>query len=121
MSKSAKSLFVFGIYLVFLGTTLIIVPNVFLSIFGIPTTTEVWIRIMGMLLVILSYYDIRSARNELTLFFRWSVHVRLPIVVVFLVFVLLHLAPPILILFGFIDFVFALWTAWALRVEGKWT
>jgi len=41
MSKSAASVFVFAIYLFVLGTVLLVLPNLLLSLFGIPETGEV--------------------------------------------------------------------------------
>ena len=36
MSKSARSVFVFSIYLFVLGTILLVIPNVLLNLFSIP-------------------------------------------------------------------------------------
>lgn len=119
MSKSATSVFVFGIYLVFLGLGFLVIPNTLLPLFGIATTSEVWIRVMAMLLLILAYYYIRTARRDVTFFFQLTVHARALVIVFFVAFVLLDLAPAILILFGAVDLLAALWTAWASRVEGQ--
>lgn len=115
MSSSAKSVFVFGIYLVVLGITLLVAPNVLLSLFGVPVTNEVWIRLVGMLLVLLAFYYIQAARKELTDFFQWTVYARASVIVFFIVFVALGLAQAILILFGAIDLLAAIWTRLALR------
>lgn len=108
MSSSAKSVFVFGIYLVVLGITLLVAPNVLLSLFGVPVTNEVWIRLVGMLLVLLAFYYIQAARKELTDFFQWTVYARASVMVFFIVFVVLGLAQAILILFGAIDLLAAI-------------
>jgi len=115
MSKAAKSILVFGIYLVVIGFTFMVVPNVALGLFGFPTTNEPWIRVVGMVLLFFAYFYVQAARNELKLLFRWSVHVRSLVVVVFIVFVALGLAEPMLIMFGVADLLGALWTGWALR------
>ena len=115
MSTAAKSALVFGIYLVALGVTLLIVPNVLLTLFAYPTTSEVWIRVAGMVIAILGYYYIEAARNELTSFFKASVRARPAVIVVFIAFVALDLAKPIVILFGAIDLLGAIWTGLALR------
>ena len=70
---------------------------------------------VGMLLLILAYYYIQSARNEITDFFRYTVHGRASVIVVFGVMVLLGLAQPMLIMFGVVDLLAAIWTASALR------
>lgn len=119
MSKAARSLLVFGIYLVALGLFLLIAPNTLITLFGLPETHDVWIRVVGMLLVFLAYYDIQAARHELASFFRWSVVARAAVIVFFAVFVLLKWVEPILLLFGAIDLAGALWTAIALRQDRK--
>jgi hypothetical protein len=117
MSKSAMSVFVFSIYLFVLGTVLIVIPNVLLSLFGLPETSEVWIRVVGMLVLILAFYYSQAARGGLTGFFRWTVYARSAVPVFFIAFVVLGLAPAMLILFGVVDAAGALWTAFALRAD----
>jgi hypothetical protein len=115
MSNAAKSILVFGIYLVVIGLGFLIVPNIPLALFGFPTTNEPWIRVVGMLVLILAYYYIQTARSEMQLFFRWTVHTRPLVLVCFIVFVALGLARPTLILFGVVDLLGAIWTGLALR------
>ena len=115
MSKGAKSLFGFGIYVVLLGITLVLVPNVLLTLFAVPATQEVWIRVLGMMILFVGYYYIQAARKELRDFFQWTVHTRGLVILFFIAFVLLKLAKPALILFGAVDLLGALWTAVALR------
>jgi hypothetical protein len=121
MSKAARSLFVFGIYLVALGLFLLIAPNTLITLFGLPETHDVWIRVVGMLLVLLAYYDIQAARKEATEFFRWSVVARATVIVFFAGFVIADLVRPILLLFGGVDLVGAVWTHLALRSSAKTT
>jgi len=115
MSKAAKSILVFGIFMVLVGLGLLIMPNVLLTLSGYPTTSEVWIRVVGLVVAILGYYYIVAARNELTSLFKASVRARPGVIVVFIVFVALGWAKPILVLFGAIDLLGAIWTGLALR------
>ena len=115
MSKAAKSVLVFGIYLVAIGLGFLVVPNTPLALLGFPTTSEPWIRVVGMLLLLLAYYYVQAARNEMRSLFRWTVHTRSSVVVFFGVFVALGLAQPMLIGFGVIDLLAAIWTHRALR------
>jgi hypothetical protein len=115
MSKAALSVFVFSIYLFALGAVLLIAPNALLLLFGLPETSEVWVRVVGMLVVILGYYYATAARNELTAFLRATVYARISVLVCFTAFVFFGFAPPVLILFGVIDALAAGWTAIALR------
>jgi len=115
MSKAAVSMLVFGIYLVILGVILLVIPNVMLTLFAYPTTTEVWIRVLGLVVAILGYYYIVAARSELTSFFEASVRGRPAVIVCFSGLVVLSLAKPVLILFGAIDVLGAIWMGLALR------
>jgi hypothetical protein len=115
MSPAAKSLFVFGIYLCGLGLILLLVPNLLLQLFGVPPTNEIWIRINGMFVLCLSFYYVQAARNELTMFIRWTVWTRVAVVFYFAAFVLLVSAPKALLLFGLIDLLSAIWTWLALK------
>jgi hypothetical protein len=115
MSRAAKSLFAFGIYLCGLGSVLLLVPNLILHVFGVPPTNEVWIRINGMFLLCLSFYYIQTARHELTIFIRWTVWARVAVILFFVAFVRLVSAPKALLLFGLIDLLSAVWTWIALR------
>lgn len=117
MSKSAFSVRVFSIYMIVFGSLLIVAPNLVLSVFAVAETHEVWIRIVGLLILIIGYLDFMASRNELLLFFRWTVTARLTVPVFLIVFVVLGFAPPILILFGVIDAAGAIWTATCLRKD----
>ncbi len=115
MSRAAKSLFVFGVYLCGLGSMLLLAPNVLLRLFGAPPTDEVWIRINGMFVLCLGFYYIQAARNELKTFIRWTVWTRGAVIFFFAAFVLLASAPKELLWFGLIDLLAAAWTWLALR------
>jgi hypothetical protein len=115
MSKTARSVFVFGWYLAALGLILLVAPNFLLGIFSLPSTTEVWIRVVGMLVLFLAFYYTQAARKEMTGFFQWTVYVRPTVILFFAAFVLLGFVSPMLILFGAVDLLGAIWTGLALR------
>lgn len=117
MSKSAVSLFVFGLYVGVLGILFIVAPNYLLKPISGLSTTEVWIRLFGMLLFYLGFYYIQAARKGITDFFRWTVYTRSTVIVFAIAFVLLGFARPPLIMFALIDLLGAIWTGLALRSE----
>ncbi len=119
MSKSAISLFVFGIYLVGMGAGFVAMPNVVLGLFGLSSTSEVWIRVVGLLALLLAFYYIQAARHDLRPFIEWTVPARIVAFLFFALFVVTGWGSPILILFGAVDLLAALWTAWALRAEKR--
>ena len=119
MSKSALSVAVFAGYLLLLGLSLVLGPNVLLQASRMAPTGEVWIRVVGMLVLLLAFYYWNAAHTELTSFFRWTVVARSSVPLFFLAFVAAGLASPMLILFGVVDLAGALWTALALRRDAR--
>ncbi len=115
MSKGARSVFVFGLYLEALGIVLLVAPNVLLGMFFLPSTTEVWVHVVGMLVLFLGFYYTQAARKEMTDFFRWTMYPRSTVILFFVAFVLLDFAKPSLILFGIGDLLGVIWTGLALR------
>jgi hypothetical protein len=115
MTKAGRSVAAFGVYLIFLGITLIVVPNRLLALFGLPSTSEVWIRVVGMLVLCLAFYYIQAARRGLSEFFQWTVYARGFVFLALGTFAVLQLARPPLALFGVVDLLGAIWTSVALR------
>ena len=118
MSPAARSVNIFGIYLLLLGVVLLVAPNMLLGLFGLPTTTEVWIRVVGMLCVLLGTYYRVSAGAEARAFFRATVLLRASVTLFFVVFVAAGWSQWPLVLFGLVDAAGALWTWTALRSGG---
>lgn len=118
MSNPARSLLVFGVYLLGLGGALILAPNMLLVIFDISPTTEVWIRVVGMLVLFLGVYDISAAKGSWSGFIALSVPIRMSVIVFFAGFVLLLGAPKMMLFFAAVDFAFALWT-WSALVQER--
>jgi hypothetical protein len=117
MSRPARSVFVFGLYLVVVGLALLLSPNPLFAVLRLPASHEIWPRVVGVLALVLAHYYVQAARHEVVAFFRWTVSARIMVFVVFSVFVLLGLAPVPLALLGAIDLAAALWTALALRPQ----
>ena len=115
MSKSANTMKAFGIYLFILGVTLILVPNLLLSIFRISQTSEVLIRVVGVLVFNIGVYYWYAAKCEAKPFFWASVFTRVFVLSSFIVFAALGLCSPVLIFFGTVDFAGGIWTYNALR------
>ena len=110
MSASALSILAFGIYLVVIGTGFMLMPNTILPLFKFPKTNEPWIRVLGAVVLILGFYYIIAAQNELSSFFWASVVGRFGILILFSSLVIFKKAKPMLILFGIIDAAGAIWT-----------
>ena len=117
VSRAAVSMFVFGIYLLVLGPTLVLAPAFLTGLFGLDAPQEVWIRVLGVVASVLGFYYVFTARREAKDFFWATVWGRPAVIVFFTAFVLLDLAEPVLILFGVADLLGAAWTFAALRAE----
>lgn len=117
MSKPALTLKWFGIYLLMLGAGLALLPNLLLSLFLIPPTDEVWIRVVGVLVFNIGVYYLFAARSESRELLLASVYTRALVLLSFALFALLGLAEPVMVLFGAVDCLGGLWTLHALRRE----
>jgi len=118
MSKSAISVFIYGIYLAINGLLLLFVPNLLLTSLGIEPTSEVWIRLSGILLMAISVYYIVGAKYEIIVVFKATAFIRFTIIVFFTAFVLLELVSPGIIIISAIDFIGGIWTYAMLKNEG---
>ena len=115
MSKKAVSVMVFGIYYLLTGLTYLAMPDLTLSLLGFPVEGTLYLRIAGIVMGIVGYFYIQSARQELVPFFQWTIHARIAAFVLFVTLVVLGLAQPMLALFGAMDLLGALWTWLVMR------
>ena len=115
MTRAARSVYVFGIYLIVAGGVLIGSPNTLLAILQLPPTTEPWVHVLGIPVMSIGMLHVSSARADLVPFFRASVWVRFFVLAALTVLAALRLIPPILIGLGVIDAAGATWTRIALR------
>jgi len=118
VSTPAKTIYYFALYLVGAGLTLLLFPRLPLVILSLEIEGLAWIRILGMLVLVFAYYYLNLARNEVTNFFRWTVHTRLLVPLFFTAFILFAGMKPVLMFFALGDLAGALWTAWALHGAG---
>lgn len=117
MSKSVLSARAFAIYLFIVGPMLVIAPNVLLAIFRLPGTTEIWIRIIGVLAFNIGVFAWVSAESRN--FLKASVYTRCIFFLATLTFAALGLASPMIIFFGVTDLLGATWTHFALKAEAR--
>ena len=116
MSRAARSIIAYSIYLGSLGLLMAVIPNLTISVIGLPASDEVWIRLFGVLALVLGIKGIYGGLNELRGMMRVDVFTRLGFSVYLAVLLVLGLAPPVLILIGVIDLAAAVWTLLALRM-----
>ena len=115
MTRAARSVYVFGIYLLVMGGVLIGAPNTLLGLLRLPQTTEPWIHVLGITAMSIGMFFVTSARAELRPFFQATVWVRTFASVSLILLAVLKVAPPLMIGFGLVDAAGALWTYLSLR------
>jgi hypothetical protein len=104
------SLIVQSIYVVLTGLQLIFVPNILLNMFGFDATSEIWIKVLGIVILPLAfvYYAVsKSGNQDVVLSTVWS---RLFVGAGFVLLALTGQAKLNLILFAGIDIATAVWT-----------
>lgn len=120
MKGSARSVLVFGLYLLLEGLILMLIPNFLLELVGITPVTDVWVRVTGFAVFALGYYYLGNARAVLVPFFKLTVHIRILQFFFFLLLVFQQMADPVLMLFAAVELLSGLWTLYALWQEGAY-
>ena len=105
--------------LVVLALGLMLAPNTLLPLFWMPRTSEVWIRVAGLVVLNEGVCYWFAAKSDAVPFFRASFYLRCLAPLVFGAFVLAGLARPMLVGFGLVDFVAGIWTILTLRAETR--
>lgn len=114
MSPDARTVAIFGVYVIAVGATVALLPGVVLAVLGLPPTQEPWFRLVGWLALVIGVYYLAGARAEATPFLRASVPLRFASAVVF-VGIAVSWGYPTVALFALPDLAGALWTWTALR------
>jgi hypothetical protein len=113
--KYFKSLLGQIAYVIFSGLQLLFIPNFLLATFGLEPTSEIWIRVLGMLVLALSFYYYAMYKNGGKEIVLATVQGRLFFCAGLVMFVLLGMAKPVLIIFAVIEMALALWTLSEIR------
>ncbi len=115
MRSASTSIIAWSIYMLLVGLGFTLMPNLVLPIFGLPTTSEVWIRVVGLLVVFTAVYYYVCGRQNVGVFIRATVPVRLGFAAGMALLAALRLGGAALFLFAALDVLGAAWTWWALR------
>lgn len=119
MSKTAFTIKASCCYILALGLGLVLVPNMVLSLLRMPPTSEVWIRVLGVVIINIGVFFWVAARTEAVALYRASVYVRPLALLWFGAFVALGLVSPVLLVFGVIEALGALWTWLTMKSEQR--
>lgn len=116
MKGAIRTMYLFSVYLFVVGVMLSLAPNALLSLVGLPETDEVWIRIVGVVSLLLALYYFDAARNNTRSFFAASILGRGFSTAAFVVLWATG-RPWQLLIFATIEVVGALWTYTTMRAE----
>ena len=119
MTRTAKSLIGFGLYVSCTGAALVVAPDQTLDFLRTARTEEHWIRLLGMTAVVLGAYYIVAGRAEIAVFARASLWGRLAIATGFSTFVALGIAPVLLLGIAGNEMLGVLWTTLAMRADAR--
>lgn len=117
MTKSAKSLYYFGFYVLLIGIIICIVPDMFISLLKLPEIPSAWARVIGLLTIIIGSYDILSGRNNVKPLIKASIYLRILFFIGILVLFISGQMTKEILPLGVIDLLGAVWTALALKSE----
>ena len=115
MSRAARSLFLFGIYVVVVGVALVAAPEFLMRLLRLPPATVGWARVVGLLTIVIGAYDVTSSRGECMPNIRASIPVRFFFAAGTIALVLLGEMPVTVALLGATDIAGAIWTWVSLR------
>jgi len=117
MTSAGRSVFVFGIYVLVMGLAVTFAPAAILALLRFPPAADEWIRMVGLLSLVVGVYDVVSGRSNAMANIRASVPIRFGFATGCCALVALRMMPLSLLPIAAIDVAGAVWTAVALRGE----
>jgi hypothetical protein len=117
MHRASRSIKYFGVYVAITGIGLALAPALVLATLGLPAPTDIWIRVLGVLALVVGYYYWACGSGEVIEFFRASVRGRVLFAALTVLLVVAFSAPLQLLLFAVLDLLGAAWTAQGLRAQ----
>ena len=119
MSGAAVSLVSWGVYALLAGLALLVASDTVLPLLGFLPSEEHWVSVIALLMMGLGLYYVVLAVTETRHFFVVSALGRAMFFVASTLLILLGKAPVALLTFGLVDLFSAVWTAIALRRDGR--
>jgi hypothetical protein len=115
MTSAGRSVFLFGIYVFAMGLAVTFAPAAILSLLRFPPVADEWIRMVGLLSLVVGVYDMVSGRSNAMANIRASVPIRVGFALGCCALVALRMMPLSMLPIAAIDVAGAVWTAVALR------
>ncbi len=118
-SQAAFSTLCWGLYMFVNGTSMMLYPSHTLEMMGMATTVDIWIRMAGLLALVLGFYYVQMGRYYFAPFYSWKMIGHAAGILIMTLFYLLGLAPATIFLLCLTDALAALWTAWGMAQDRK--
>ncbi|MFY9622126.1 MAG: hypothetical protein WAM70_17900 [Pyrinomonadaceae bacterium] len=119
MSNTAVSIAVYATYLGGAGVGFMFIPNVLLQVLGLPPTNDVWIRLFGLLAVVLAAKGYWAARRNHVALMQFDVYTRTFAGIFITMLVVIGLAPRLMLILAGIDIVASIWTQVAIFADTR--
>ena len=117
MSRAGKRVYYFGYYVFGMGLLLLFISNLLLPIVNVPTTDEVWIRLVGMLLLVLGLFYRVVGKNNFLPGIHLTLVTRSLAFFVILGFIYFGFISWVIFLFWLGDLAGGIWTWRALKAD----
>lgn len=108
-------MFAFGLYVIVAGLAFLAAPAAMVRLLGFPPASDGWVRVVGLLALVIGTYDLVGSRSGSLPYLRASVWVRFGFAAGLLILVAFGQMTPPVIAFAAVDVGGAIWTALALR------
>ena len=118
MSSTAKSVFLYGILLLIIGISGLILPDTFLSKMMLPDSHKFWVFAISSLTIVVGFYYIMTGYNNMTQFFYFTVYSRI-IAFISLTSIGILFEQPIFSFIGVSDLLSSILTFWLLKSKEK--
>ena len=113
-----ESVFLYGILLLIIGISGLILPDTFLSKMMLPDSHKFWILAISSLTIVVGFYYIMTGYNNMTQFFYFTVYSRI-IAFISLTSIGILFEQPIFSFIGVSDLLSSILTFWLLKSKEK--
>lgn len=117
MSKTAYSIYLSGWILMICGLVLIVLPEQVMLFFWKELVADFWLRTLGFFMFFEGMLCYKSARYEITDFYRWILNFRLFQPAFFIVLLIANYANPGLMLYSTLELLLGIYTFLMFKSE----
>lgn len=118
MSKTALSVYMFGLYAIFgVGLPFLLIPHFAIGLFGMTAGDDMWIRLLGLFVLIMGCYYVMAVRVDFEQFYGWTIPARYATATFMTVAPIAGIVAPTILIFAAVDGIAATLTLLAKRAD----